>query len=118
MNKKEKEKYKKRLLERKKEIADVLSEVYNETKEAENAGIAKDMADKAESSYTKEFLLSLSDKELEQLQLIDAALDRIEKCNYGSCQTCQVQIGKKSLDAVPWAPNCIDCQQKAEEESA
>jgi DnaK suppressor protein len=118
LNKKEKEKYQKRLLERKKEIVDVLSEVYNETKEAENAGIAMDIADKAESSYTKEFLLSLSDTERKQLQLIDAALGRIEKCNYGICQACQVQISKKRLDAVPWTPNCIDCQQKAEEESA
>lgn len=117
MNKKEKEKYQKRLLERKKEIVDVLSEVYNETKEAKNTGIAMDIADEAESSYTKEFLLNLSDTERKQLQLIDAALGRIEKCNYGICQTCQVQIGKKRLDAVPWAPNCIDCQQKAEEES-
>ncbi|UCE39927.1 MAG: TraR/DksA family transcriptional regulator [Candidatus Aminicenantes bacterium] len=117
MNKKEKEKYKKKLLERKKEIADVLSEVYNETKEVENTGIAMDMADKAESSYTKEFLLNLSDTERKQLQLIDEALDRIEKSNYGICQTCDVKIGKKRLDAVPWAPNCIDCQQKAEEES-
>jgi DnaK suppressor protein len=117
LNKKEKEKYKKKLLERKKEILDVLSEVYNETKESENTGIAMDMADKAESSYTKEFLLSLSDTERKQLQLIDAALSRIEKDDYGLCQTCNVKISRKRLDAVPWAPNCIDCQQKAEEES-
>lgn len=102
---------------RKIEILQVLNEVYSETKEAESAGIAMDMADKAESSYTKEFLLSLSDTERKQLQLIDAALVRIEKCDYGLCQTCQVKISKKRLDAVPWAPNCIDCQQKAEEES-
>jgi DnaK suppressor protein len=118
LNKKEKERYKKKLLERKKEIVDVLSEVYNETKAAESAGIAMDMADKAESSYTKEFLLSLSDTERKQLNLIDMALGRIEKSNFGICQTCQVKIGKKRLDAVPWAPNCIECQQKAEEESA
>jgi DnaK suppressor protein len=117
LNKKEKERYEKKLLARKKEIVDVLSEVYNDTKEAENAGIAMDMADKAESSYTKEFLLSLSDTERKQLQLIDAALGRIKKCDYGICQTCQVKISKKRLDAVPWAPNCIVCQQKAEEET-
>ena len=117
MNKKEKESYKKKLLERKDEIVDVLSEFYNETKEVENSGIAMDMADKAEISYTKEFLLSLSDTERKQLQLIDSALGRIEKCDYGICQTCQVKIGKKRLDAVPWTPYCIDCQQKAEEES-
>lgn len=118
MNKKEKERYKKKLLERKKEIVDVLSEFYNETKEVENSGIAMDMADKAESSYTKEFLLSLSDTERKQLRMIDEALGRIVKCDYGICQMCNVIIGKKRLDAVPWAPYCIDCQQKAEEESA
>ena len=117
MNKKEKEKYKKILLKKKLEIVDVLSEFYNETKEVENSGIAMDMADKAESSYTKEFLLSLSNAEREQLLLIDEALDRIEKCNFGICQMCNVAITKKRLDAVPWAPYCIECQQKAEEES-
>jgi DnaK suppressor protein len=118
LNTKEKERYKKKLLARKKEILDVLTEVYNETKEAENGGVAMDMADKAEVSYTKEFLLSLSDTERKQLQLIDAALGRIEKGDYGTCQTCNAKISKKRLDAVPWAPNCIECQQKAEEESA
>ncbi len=105
------------LLKKKLEIVDVLSEFYNETKEVENSGIAMDMADKAEISYTKEFLLSLSNAEREQLLLIDDALDRIEKCNFGICQMCNVAIAKKRLDAVPWAPYCIDCQQKAEEES-
>ena len=118
MNKREKEKYKKKLLERKKEIVNVLSEFYNETREVGNSGIAMDMADKAESSYTKEFLLSLSDTERKQLKMIDAALGRIKKCDYGICQMCDVKIGKKRLDAVPWAPYCIDCQQKAEEESS
>ena len=104
-------------MKRKNEILDVLSEVYSETKDSENTGIAMDMADKAESSYTKEFLLSLSDTERKQLQLIDEALGRIEKGDYGICQMCNVKISKKRLDAVPWAPYCIDCQQKAEEES-
>lgn len=118
MNKKEKTRYKKKLLERKTEIVDVLSEFYNDSKEAEDPGIAMDMGDKAESSYTKEFLLSLSDAERAQLKLIDEALERIDKCTYGVCQRCGVTIGKKRLDAIPWTPFCIDCQEKAEEGSA
>ncbi len=117
MNKREKEGNKKKLLKRKKEIVDALSEFYNETKEVENAGIAMDIADKAESSYTKEFLLSLSNTERKQLKLIDEALKRIERCDYGVCQMCGVRISKKRLDAVPWAPYCINCQEKDEEES-
>ena len=116
MNKKEKESYKKKLLEKKERNIKKLSEFYNESKEVET-DIAQDVVDKAESSYTKEFLLSLSDAERELLFLIDEALKRIEKCDYGICQMCQKEIGKKRLEAIPWTPYCINCQQKAEEES-
>lgn len=117
MNKKEKERYKKKLLIRKQEIIETLSEFYNESKEVEDPMIAKDTGDKAESSYTKEFLLSLSDTERKQLHLIDEALKRIEECTFGVCQMCGAKIGKKRLDAIPWTPFCIECQEKAEEES-
>ncbi len=116
MLKKEKEKYKEKLLKKKEEIINKISEVYNQSKEVES-GIAQDLVDKAESSYTKEFLLSLSDAERKQLFLIDEALKRIEKNEYGVCQMCNKDIGKKRLDAVPWTPYCIECQEKEEEES-
>ena len=117
MNKKEIERYKKKLMKRKEEIIQKLSDVYNESKEVET-GIAQDVVDKAESSYTKEFLLSLSNTERKQLSLIDEALKRLNKGEYGICQMCQKKISKKRLDAVSWAPFCIDCQEKAEEESS
>jgi len=115
LNKAERERYKKILMEKKEEIGAKLSEAYSESREVET-GIAQDIADKAESSYTKEFLLSLSDAERKQLFLIDEALKRIEKDEYGICQMCQKNISKKRLNAVPWAPHCIECQEKAEEE--
>lgn len=115
MDKREKERYKKNLLRKKQDIIEKLSETYYESKEVET-GIAQDLVDKAEISYTKEFLLSLSDAEREQLFLIDDALKRIEKCEYGICQMCGQKISKKRLDVVPWTPYCINCQEKAEEE--
>jgi DnaK suppressor protein len=117
LNKAEREKYKKKLMGKKDEITAIMSEAYSESKEVET-GIAQDLADKAESSYTKEFLLSLSDAERKQLLLIDGALNRIDKNEYGICQRCQKNISKKRLDAVPWAPHCIDCQEKEEEEES
>ena len=116
ISKKELEEYKKKLLEKKAEIGHKLSEVYNESKEMET-NVAQDLVDKAETSYTKEFLLSLSDNEREHLILIDDALRRIQRREFGICQECQKEIGKKRLAALPWTPYCIDCQQKAEEES-
>jgi len=117
LNKKEIEGYKKRLIARRNEIVRKLSEFRNESKEVET-DIAQDVADKAESSYTKEFLLSLSDAEREQLFQIDAALKRIERKEFGRCQMCQKEISKKRLNALPWTPYCIECQEKAESETS
>jgi len=116
LNKADRERYKKKLLAKKETIIAKLSEVYNESKEVES-GIAQDIVDRAESSYTKEFLLSLSDTERAQLFMIDEALRRIEKNEYGTCQMCGKNISKKRLVAVPWSPYCIECQEKSEEES-
>ena len=113
LNKKEKKKYEKRLQERKKEIIDQLSEFYIESKEVD-PGIAQDIGDKAESSYTKEFLLSLSVTEREQLLLIDEALNRMAAGRFGVCEECGKEITKKRLSALPWTPLCIECRQKLE----
>lgn len=116
MNAKERERFKKMLLKKKEEIINILSEAYSEGKEID-AGISQDVADKAESSYTKEFLFSLSDTERKRLFMIDEAIKRIEDSSYGICQMCQNNIDKKRLVVVPWAPHCIECQEKEEKES-
>jgi DnaK suppressor protein len=117
MLKKELGDYKKKLLTRRNEIVVKLSSLSNDSRDVET-DIAQDVADKAESSYTKEFLLSLSDAERDQLFQIDAALKRIESKDFGHCQMCQKEIGKKRLNALPWTPLCIECQQKTESETA
>jgi DnaK suppressor protein len=117
MNKKEKQEFRRTLLEKKERIVTKLSQFISESKEVE-MNVAQDLVDKAESSYTKEFLLSLSDTERDQLILIDEALRRLERDGFGLCQLCGQEIGKKRIAALPWTPTCINCQQKAEEESA
>ncbi|MFW6132008.1 MAG: TraR/DksA family transcriptional regulator [Candidatus Aminicenantaceae bacterium] len=113
MNKDEKEKFREKLLKRKEDIISVMSEAYSDSRKIETE-VAQDAGDKAESSYTKEFLFSLSDTEREQLLLIDEALKRLERGDYGICQTCGKNISKKRLNAVPWARYCITCQEKEE----
>jgi DnaK suppressor protein len=49
--------------------------------------------------------------------LIDEALRRLEKGDFGLCQLCGQPISRKRLDALPWTPYCINCQEKAEKES-
>jgi len=115
MNKKDKDEFRKLLAAKKESIIRKLTDTITESKEMES-NVAQDLVDKAETSYTKEFLLSLTDGERDQLLQIDEALKRLEHCEFGVCQVCSKEIGEKRLKAIPWTPLCIDCQEKAEEE--
>jgi len=113
MTKKEMEKYR-RLLEDKKatlsaEIAKTRSAEEETTEES-----TQDIADKAVSSYTREFLYSLTDGERSTLLQIDDALARIDEGAYGQCLNCGQLMTEKRLNAVPWAPYCLDCQELSE----
>lgn len=113
MTKKDMEKYR-RLLEDKKsslssEIAKTRSAEEETTEEA-----TQDIADKAVSSYTREFLYSLTDGERTTLLQIDDALARVDEGTYGLCLNCGQLMTEKRLNAVPWAPYCLDCQELSE----
>ncbi len=94
-----------------------LLESYERDKAAGNAqpddGI-QDLADKAASAYSKELNFSLSDGERNLLMMIDEAFVRIREGSYAVCTNCGTQIGDKRLQAVPWTPFCIDCQELQE----
>jgi DnaK suppressor protein len=74
----------------------------------------QDLADKAASAYSKELNCSLSDTERNLLMLIEEAFNRMKDGSYGTCTNCGVEIGEKRLQAVPWTPFCIDCQELQE----
>jgi DnaK suppressor protein len=94
-----------------------LLDSYERDKAAGNAqpddGI-QDLADKAASAYSKELNFSLSDGERNLLMLIDEAFERVKNESYGVCTNCNNVIGEKRLQAVPWTPFCIDCQELQE----
>ncbi len=74
----------------------------------------EDLVDKANMAYNRELLFSLSDNEREQLQLVDDALDRLEKGDYGLCQHSDEPIPTRRLEAVPWARYRAEFQELAE----
>ena len=94
-----------------------LLDSYERDKAAGNAqpddGI-QDLADKAASAYSKELNFSLSDVERNLLMLIDEAFARMRNGSYAVCTNCNATIGEKRLQAVPWTPFCIDCQELQE----
>lgn len=46
---------------------------------------------------------------------VHAALDRIADSSYGLCLGCEEPISDRRLAVIPWAEQCISCQQREEE---
>ena len=76
----------------------------------------EDYVDDAVSSYTREFLLSLTDLDRRTLNLVLEALERIDDRTYGECLNCGEKIAPKRLEAVPWARYDVECQEMIERE--
>ncbi len=106
----------KQKLEKKKE------EFYNNYENNQNLAkgdekeVSGDLVDQATDDYAKEFLNYLSKSDLNTLEMIDEALERIKEDDYGICLDCDEDISEKRLKAVPWARYCLDCQEKREKE--
>lgn len=77
--------------------------------------VSQDPADKASNSYTKELLFSQSTNERNTLRLVEEAMDRLSEGSYGECTNCGDEISPKRLEAIPWAPHCIKCQELMEQ---
>src|SRR5246127_1000114 len=113
MDKKQTDKFKKQLEERQQMLrrAVARTEVDGRTQDEDSA---QDIADRAASSYNKEFLFSQSNNDRQLLQMVDGALNRIREGNFGECISCGKEINPKRLEAVPWTRHCIECQEKLE----
>jgi len=113
MPKKEMEKYRRLLEQKKNSLSSDLAKTRNAEEETTEE-LTQDIADKAVSSYTREFLYSLSDTDRSTLVRIDEALVRIDEGTYGACINCGQPMNEKRLTAVPWARLCVDCQELSE----
>ena len=113
MDKKKLDSFKKRLETRQQELRRTVTRTQQDGRNADE-DTAQDIADKAASSYTKEFLFHQSNNERQTLMMVEGALARIREGNFGECISCGKEINAKRLDAVPWTRHCIECQEKLE----
>ena len=114
MDKKRLEYFKKKLATRREELMKTIARTQEEGRAADDDQTV-DLADKAANSYTKEFLFGMTNTDRTILNMIDAALKRIQVDEYGVCANCQDEMQQKRLEAVPWAKHCISCQEKMEQ---
>lgn len=113
MNKQQLERFKKLLTDKREELVRDVETVRSRSSE-DTEEEDKDYIDYAVSSYTKEFLFSLSDLERKQLDAVDRALEAVNDGTYGTCNECGEAIEEKRLKALPWAVYCLQCQELAD----
>jgi DnaK suppressor protein len=111
MNKKDMEKFRKILLDKRDDILQVVRTKKQLDMQDVEIG---DEIDSASQSIDKEMLFELADNEKIILDAIESALRRIEKGTYGSCESCRGKISDARLKAIPWVRYCITCQSNAE----
>jgi len=114
MDKKKLESFKKRLETRQQELRRMVSRTEQDGRTIDDDS-AQDIADRAASSYTKEFLFHQSNNDRQLLQMVENALSRIRDGSFGECISCGKEINAKRLEAVPWTRHCIECQEKLEQ---
>jgi len=114
MEKKKLDYFKKRLETRQQDLRRMVSRTEQDGRSVDEDS-AQDIADRAASSYNKEFLFHQSNADRQLLQMVEGALSRIREGSFGECISCGKEINSKRLEAVPWTRHCIECQEKLEQ---
>ena len=109
MTKTELNKYREILEVKQAELAQVLR-----NRDAITIEKSPDALDEVQNAAERELAIRNLDRESNLLRNVRAALHRMNEGMYGICLHCEEDISPKRLNAVPWAPYCIGCQETAD----
>ncbi len=73
-----------------------------------------DSVDQASQSIEKELLFELSDNERNTLDMIEAAIRKVDNGTYGLCEATQRPIRRQRLEAIPYCRYSIEYQNQLE----
>ncbi|MBS1988422.1 TraR/DksA family transcriptional regulator [Candidatus Dependentiae bacterium] len=105
-------KIKQGLLTRKAEMTDQLTQ---HSHEKVSDGQVQDSGDEALSLSMEKLQNSLQKNEIDEIRLIDDALIRLDRGEYGLCVDCSEPISDRRLENFPYAARCIVCQEAFEQ---
>ena len=83
--------------------------------DADKRGVTTHMADISSDNSRHEMELRMLSEDGDVLKLIDAAIERLAKGEYGKCQECGKPIPEGRLKVRPYAVFCIECKTRREE---
>ena len=79
------------------------------------AGTNPDPFDLAQAQISRHRSLTLLAQTRQQLEQVEAALQRLDEGTYGKCTNCGKEIDAARLEALPYAVLCINCQEQQEQ---
>ena len=113
MDKKDLEKFKFLLIQKKEQI--LTGVIYNSKEDLRiSPDDLADETDIANNVVNQNISFNIINRELAKIRLINQALLRIEQGNYGLCEDCYQPIGFKRLSYQPWASLCITHAEEQE----
>jgi RNA polymerase-binding transcription factor len=108
--------FRKRLLDKHRQLVDEVGRTALYGKDQEDDSI-KDLGDQANTAYNREFFFELGNGDRRLLRDVMTALQKLDDGSFGACERCGEVIGDKRLEALPFARYCIDCQRVVEHEA-
>jgi DnaK suppressor protein len=105
------EHFRKRLLEKERELLADISRVESAAREARSAEV-EDPIDQVTSSEIKAVGFTEGTLAAQTLAQVRQALQRLNDGTYGTCIECGRSIEPARLNAVPWSAYCRDDQEK------
>jgi DnaK suppressor protein len=103
-----------------KSLEDKLAELSAVLRNRESIAIEQnaDALDEVQGAGERELAIRTLDRGSQVLRNVRAALARIDDGTWGICTRCEEDINPKRLNAVPWAPYCISCQEWSDGQKA
>lgn len=94
---------------------DIVTQLTRLSHEKVSDGQVQDSGDEALMLSLEKLQNSLQQTEADELRLIETALTRIAKGEYGVCIDCGEPISERRLETFPYAARCIICQEAQEQ---
>jgi DnaK suppressor protein len=73
-----------------------------------------DVLEEVQYKSERELAIAGLNRESEIRRNIEMALIRINDHSFGTCVHCDEEITRRRLEALPWTPFCIRCQEAAD----
>jgi len=77
-----------------------------------------DALEEADYKSAREIAIAGLNRESTARRSVASALARIQDGRFGTCAHCACEISRRRLEAVPWTPFCILCQEAADQGEA